>query len=210
VRLSPAFFLYRNKSYAVPMLTPGRLRPDAAPILLTSLRKCALGIFGKAPQVSPAAIVSQEQFVGAWKLVSIETVRPNGEIIYPFYGRHPQGLIMYDRSGWMSVQIVSDPPATKPSARSREEMLHSTVDEKAAAFDGYYAYFGTWSLEAGQGTITHHSQQSLYPAERGENGVRHFVLEGDRLTLTAKTHEMGEDPVRRLVWERLGPREAHS
>lgn len=170
----------------------------------------ALGILGKAPQVSPAAKVSQEQFIGAWKLVSIETLRPNGEIIYPFYGKHPQGLITYDRSGWMSVQIVSDPPATKPSVSSREEMLHATVDEKAAALDGYYAYFGTWTVDEGQGTVTHHIQQSLYPAERGENGVRHFVLEGDRLTLTAKTHEMGEDHMRRLVWERLRSNEPHS
>jgi Lipocalin-like domain len=169
----------------------------------------ALGILSDAPQLSPTATVWQEQFVGAWKLVSIETMRPNGEIIYPFYGMHPQGLIMYDRSGWMSVQIVSDPPATKPSASSREEMIHAAVDEKAAALDGYYAYFGTWTVDKGQGTVTHHIQQSLYPAERGEDGVRHFVLEGDRLTLTAKTHEMGEDHVRRLVWERFRPSELH-
>jgi hypothetical protein len=169
----------------------------------------ALGIFGKASQVPPTANVSPEQFVGAWKLVSIETVRSNGEIIYPFYGRHPQGLIMYDRSGWMSVQIVSDPPATKPSAGSREEMLHAAVDEKASALDGYYAYFGTWTIDVGQSTVTHHIQQSLYPAERGEDGVRHFVLEGDRLTLTAKALEMGEDHMRRLVWERLRPSEPH-
>jgi hypothetical protein len=52
---------------------------------------------------------ARDKFVGAWRLVSIETIRPNGEVIYPFYGKHPEGLIMYDDSGWMSVQIVSDP-----------------------------------------------------------------------------------------------------
>jgi len=30
-----------------------------------------------------------EALVGTWRLVSVETTRPNGEIIYPFYGRHP-------------------------------------------------------------------------------------------------------------------------
>jgi lipocalin-like protein len=146
---------------------------------------------------------TQEKFVGAWRLVSVETVRPNGEVIYPFYGKHPQGLIVYDSSGWMSVQIISDPAPTQPGASSREEMLRAPAAEKAAAFDGYYAYFGTWTVDATKGTVTHHIQQSFYPAERGEEGVRHFVLDGDRLTLTAKTHEMGEDHERRLVWKRL-------
>jgi len=142
------------------------------------------------------------KLVGAWRLVSIETKRSNGEVIYPFYGRHPEGLLMYDRSGWMSVQIVSDPKPTQPTADSREDFLKASPAEKAAAIDGYYGYFGTWTIDPSAATVTHHIQQSLYPAERGENGVRHFVIEGQRLTLTAKTHEMGEDHVRELVWER--------
>jgi lipocalin-like protein len=151
------------------------------------------------PQTSSAVA---DQLVGAWRLVSIETIRANGEVIYPFYGKHPEGLLMYDRNGWISVQIVSDPKPTQPTADSREDFLKASPAEKAAAIDGYYGYFGTWTIDPSAATVTHHIQQSLYPAERGENGVRHFVLDGDRLTLVAKTHEMGEDHVRKLVWER--------
>ena len=73
------------------------------------------------------------------------------------------------------------------------------------AIDGYYAYFGTWSVDALASTVTHHIVQSLYPGERGEDGVRHLSLEGDRLTLTAKAHEMGEDHQRKLIWQRVHP-----
>lgn len=146
---------------------------------------------------------AQEKFVGAWRLVSIETIRPNGEVIYPFYGKHPEGLIMYDNSGWMSVQIVSDPPAKAPSHSSRQEVMAAPTTEKSSAFDGYYAYCGTWSLDTAQQTVTHHIRQSLIPGEVGEDGVRHYVLDGDRLILTAKTHEMAEDHERKLVWQRL-------
>jgi hypothetical protein len=38
-----------------------------------------------------------DQLVGTWRLVSIETVWPNGELIYPGYGKRPEGLLMYDR-----------------------------------------------------------------------------------------------------------------
>ena len=64
-----------------------------------------------------------DQLVGAWRLVSIETYRANGETIYPFYGKHPEGLLVYDRGGWMSVQIVSDPKPMVPTASSRESFL---------------------------------------------------------------------------------------
>ena len=40
-----------------------------------------------------------DQLLGAWRLVSVETIRPNGDLIYPFYGRHPEGLLIYDRAG---------------------------------------------------------------------------------------------------------------
>src|SRR5664279_684853 len=64
-----------------------------------------------------------EQLVGAWRLVSVETLRPNGEVIYPFYGKHPEGLLVYDRAGWMSAQIVSDPQPKVPLSDSRQGFL---------------------------------------------------------------------------------------
>ena len=146
---------------------------------------------------------AKEQLVGAWRLVSIETIRPNGEVIFPFYGKHPEGILMYDGSGWMSVQIVSDPPPTVPAGTSREEVTRASVADKSKAFDNYYAYFGTWTMDHAQKTVTYHIRQSLEPGERGQDGVRHCVLDGDRLILTAKTHEMDEDHERKLVWQRL-------
>jgi hypothetical protein len=160
-------------------------------------------ISAPAQQAKPNAASVRDQLIGAWRLVSIETIRPNGEIIYPFYGKHPEGLIVYDRSGWMSVQITSDPRPTVPRASSREDFLAAAAMEKVAAVDGYYAYCGTWTLDTSNSTVTHHIKQSLYPAERGEDGVRYYTFEADRLTLVAKTHEMGEDHQRKLVWQRL-------
>ena len=145
----------------------------------------------------------KDQLPGAWRLVSIETVRPSDEIIYPFYGKHPEGLLVYDRSGWMSVQIVADPKPTVPRTTSREEFLKASPSDKSAAIDGYYAYYGTWTVDESASTVTHHIRQSLMPGERDQDGVRGASLQGNRLTLTAKAHEMGEDHQRRLVWERV-------
>ena len=144
-----------------------------------------------------------DRLIGAWRLVSVETIRPNGEVIYPFYGKHPTGILIYDRSGIMSVQIVSDPKPSKPSTDSREKFLAAPLDEKVTAIDGYYAYFGTWTVDGTGSSVTHHIQQSLYPGERDENATRLVSFQGDQLILTAKSHEMGEDHQRKLVWERV-------
>jgi hypothetical protein len=41
----------------------------------------------------------EQQLVGAWQLVRLETVRPNGEIIYPFYGKHPKACLFTMAAG---------------------------------------------------------------------------------------------------------------
>jgi len=176
--------------------------------LLVTLVVVGQDLHAQAPPLQAsrqqAGSVSQK-LIGAWRLISVETTRPNGEVIYPFYGQHPEGLLIYDRSGWMSVQIVSDPKPTVPTGSSREEFLKAAPAERASAANGYYAYYGTWTVDPSGSTVTHHIQQSLYPAERGEDGVRPLTLEGNRLILRAKAHEMGEDHQRKLVWEHIAP-----
>jgi len=155
-------------------------------------------------QQAPKRNATAEQLVGAWRLISVETKRPNGDTIYPFYGKHPEGLLIYDGSGWMSVQIVSDPKPSVPTVSSREAFSKATPTEKVAAIDGFYGYYGTWSVDPSASTVTHHIRQSLYPGERGEDGVRRLLLVGNRLILSAETHEMVETHERILVWERIG------
>ena len=46
-----------------------------------------------------------EKFIGAWRLVAFEEEGPDGELIHP-YGKDATGLLIYDPSGRMSVQIM--------------------------------------------------------------------------------------------------------
>lgn len=182
-------------------------------LFLTVAVFAALGALVRAQQSQekdPTARTQQsgsipDRLVGAWRLISVETKRANGEIVYPFYGKHPEGILIYDRSGWMSVQIVSDPKPAVPTASSREAFLKASPAEKEKAIDGYYGYYGTWTVDPTGSTVTHHIQESLYPGERGEEGVRRLSFDGKRLTLSAEAHEMGETHQRVLVWERVGP-----
>jgi hypothetical protein len=104
----------------------------------------------------------------------------------------------------MSVQIFSEmPPAmVRPTTRTSGPAAPEEAPAKAAAFDTYYAYFGTWTYDAGKSVITHHLKSSLLPYETGLDYRREVSLEGGRLKLTGRTQKMGEARQRTLVWER--------
>ena len=65
-------------------------------------------------------------------------------MIYPYYGKHPEGLLMYDRSGWMSVQIVSDPKPDIPKSNSALSFCASACKAPPRRRP---AYFGTGTVD---------------------------------------------------------------
>ena len=115
-------------------------------------------------------------------------------------GEHPTGSIVYLASGYMAVQIMRDPRPAMPGDGDDGAMTQA----KAAAMDGYYAYYGTYEVDARSGTITHDVKASLRPDEVGKRYLRYYEQVGDRLTLTTMPpHEKHAAAFNRLVWERI-------
>ena len=95
---------------------------------------------------------------------------------------------------------MKDPPARW----AHQSPGDADVAERAHAFDRYYAYFGRYAVDPGQGVVTHYVEGSLEPSEVGVTYERRFRLEGDRLILTATPFMfMGEQRFNRLVWQRV-------
>jgi hypothetical protein len=140
------------------------------------------------------------QFVGAWRLVSVE----GASRIDPRERTQPTGLIIYEASGHMAVQIAntSDRP---PFANG---IAGGTPDEKQAAYDTYVAYYGTYTVDTEAGIITHHLIDSLTPGRRGVDNLRYFEFQGDRVILMpvedGKGGVLPREKVRyKITWERL-------
>lgn len=142
-----------------------------------------------------------ERVVGAWRLVSVEGT----DATFHFAFDHPTGMITYDRSGWMAVQIdvkgVRKPFVNGPAS--------GTSAEKADAFDNYVAYYGTYTLDLKAQTITHHLVDASQPNWRGVNNVRWFEFQGnDRLILIPREDGKGgvidrKNATFKLLWERI-------
>jgi hypothetical protein len=145
-----------------------------------------------------------KKFIGAWRLVSIEGNPPGRTSVY----NRPIGMIMYDPSGHMCVNIVLKADR-KPFAPYTKGLLAATTEEKAAAFESYAAYFGTFAVDAKAGTVTHHLEDNLVPGRRGTDNVRWFEFQGDdRLLLIPIEDGKGgvlarKDASYKLLWERI-------
>jgi hypothetical protein len=141
------------------------------------------------------------RFVGAWRLVSVEGT----DATFHFAFDHPTGIITYDRSGWMTVQIdvkgVRKPFVNGPA--------FGTGAEKVAAFDNYIAYYGTYTLDLKAQIVTHHLEDATPPNWRGVNNVRWFEFQGnDRLLLIPSEDGKGgvidrKNATYKLLWERI-------
>ena len=157
-------------------------------------------IFGFSAQVRAQS--NLEKLIGTWKLVSVENVRPNGEVIYAWMGRNPLGQIIYDQTGYMSVQFMRDP---RPTFSSKSGWyFDASPEEIKNAFAGYYAYFGTYEINENEGIIIHHVKGSLMPAEVGIDYKRFFKFSEKGLILTTPLRQQeGEQRFNRLTFERV-------
>lgn len=115
-----------------------------------------------------------ERFLGFWCLVSPVS----------------DGMICYHDSGWMSVQTAP----RKQRLRAGEK---PTPAEALAAIDGYVAYFGTWTIDEAERTVTHHQRATVQPGAPVALVRRYEFVAPDRLILRPVDKD-GE-----IVWQRL-------
>jgi hypothetical protein len=133
-----------------------------------------------------------QRLLGGWRLVSALT---NGEV-NPERGAKPTGIIFYDPSGWMSVNICGDhPPIELAGERPTPEEAHE-------ALRTYWAYFGTYTVDEQAKTVTHHRTGSANPGwQRHPDYVRAYEFLGpDRVVLRPQAPQRNGNE---LVWERL-------
>jgi hypothetical protein len=157
-----------------------------------------------APALADAHTPTRQELVGMWRLLSIDLSGVDGHLTDPFYQANSSGVIVYDASGSMSVQIAGPHriAAALPTSRLHPATGAEAV-AKAGAFDSYYAYFGTWTYDAAASAVTHHVESSLLPAEIGVDYVQEVSVEGDRLTFTNRDPNHGKPTVRIKIWQRV-------
>lgn len=152
------------------------------------------------PAAAAAAIprsTSDNPLVGTWSLIEATTVNAEGAS-GPWLGREmSKGIIIYDASGTVSVQIAS----ARNSVSARTGFLSLPDDQRLAYLDSYYAYYGRYEYDAQSSIVTHLIEAALYPDEIGKTAKRSVFLNGNEVTLTTPPSPNGARNV--LRWRRI-------
>jgi lipocalin-like protein len=142
----------------------------------------------------------QLSFIGAWKLISFEFRKDDGESIYPF-GERALGSIIYTEAGRYSAQLmrVDRPRFVVP------DQMRGTAEEIEASYRGCISYFGSYEVDSENSFIIHRVEGSLFPNMEGSNQIRIFELSGDHMQLTTPPFKLdGEQAIGILQWKRIG------
>ncbi len=138
-------------------------------------------------------------FAGTWRLISFEAKDATGEVTYPM-GPDVTGVLMFDRAGHMAVQLMRP---GRPRFASADPVRGSPTEIKAA-FEGFLAYYGTYTADPARGTVTHHIAGCSFPNWVDTTQERYFRFDGDHLTLSTPLLEIaGRLVVSVLLWERV-------
>ncbi|MEL7001265.1 MAG: lipocalin-like domain-containing protein [Bacteroidota bacterium] len=137
------------------------------------------------------------EIVGTWKLVSWKYENEDGKEV-DFFGENPQGILMYDKEGYMNVQIHHH---TRPNFHT-EGLVDGTAEETERGFKSYVAYYGKYYQEEPD-MITHKVEGSLFPNWEGNIQKRYFKLSGNNLTLSTPPLASGNKKINfTLEWIR--------
>jgi Lipocalin-like domain len=156
--------------------------------LLTAATAFLVGAFVTGHASAQTAQPPGTRLLGTWRLVGFQS----DSFTVAARGARPTGLLIYDATGHMAVQIQPDRRrASWPQSQA------PTPEQALDAVRGYTAYFGTYSVDERAHTITHHRDGALNldfvdyvrRYEFDPNG-RLILLPVDR-------------PQSRLVWERV-------
>ncbi len=135
-----------------------------------------------------------ERLVGNWRLISAESHSTDGSISYG-YGKEPLGLVVFAASGRLSLHLVDPDRRTFSSG----DFLRPTPKELSEAFNGYFGYFGTYSVDEAAEVVTFHIEGAAYPNYIGTDQRRFFTIDGNRLILRTPPERAGGVDITFLV-----------
>jgi len=134
--------------------------------------------------------------LGTWKLFSFEYRANDGTHFSP-YGKDPQGILIYDKSGYMSGIMSKN-----NRLNSSLELIQSIpANEKNLLSYGFVSYSGKFEML--EDKIVHHVEVSFFPNWIGEPLDRYYKFDDKKLILsTPAVNFEGKDFIGYIVWER--------
>jgi len=174
--------------------------------ILVALVTASVGISGVAQERNADTSLErdsphlQSQLVGTWRLISRVVTTPDGIVLRdPGLGATPTGYLIYDSSGHVAVQIMK----TDRSSVIDCSLSTPAPSNNSQSVNGYDAYFGTYTIDEANHTVTHRLEGALAATDVGKSLVRHFQVTADKLAIIVHTSSPQGEQIRTVNWERV-------
>jgi len=122
---------------------------------------------------------AKQQLIGTWRAVEYSTGSDEARN-YPF-GR-PRGYIVYDATGHVFFQVGSRGQQTPPPGKNWSQADSSTLEQLVR---GSSAYFGTYTVDETNGTVTHRIEGEIPPWRATTEVARPFEIHHDTLSIAS-------------------------
>ena len=157
---------------------------------MRSIAAIAVVLVAFSPGVTAQGAVAR-RLVGAWEMVSFETIAADGT---RRPGAYDRGQSTYDASGRMSAQLMS--------SANKADTAPQTDEARAAAYRRYLGYYGPFVVDEAKGFVTHIVEGSSNPSWVGSRQVRYYALSADNAQLTLMLKAADGRVTQSLVWKR--------
>jgi hypothetical protein len=162
-------------------------------ICLSAVTVLGLALVAGSAAGAPKAKINKKQLIGSWALVSASAPSPD---VQPFGPN--DGFAVFQTNGRFSLQLIlSSLPKFSSNNRAR-----GTPEENKAVVQGSITYFGTYSLNEADSTLTLHIERSSFPNWNGSDQKRMITsLTADELKYTNPAASVGG--AAELAWKRV-------
>jgi Lipocalin-like domain len=167
-----------------------------APLILTAIGLLVLGLTVPITNaVGQQAKINKAQLVGSWTLVS--NTGSNQSPTAKNFGPN-DGFATFEANGRFSIQLLLRSDLPKFTSNNRDT---GTAEENKAIVQGSITYFGTYSVNEGDGALTLHIERSSFPNWNGIDQKRIIAsLSAEELKYTNPTASVGGTAA--LAWKR--------
>ena len=165
--------------------------------ILSGATACVAVMLSGAPDAwaQQTAKVLNQQIVGTWSLAE-QWAEQDGKKTQRF-GPNPKGIAIFEGNGRFA-QIVLRPDLPKIASNNA---MTGTADENKAVVQGSAAFYGGWSVNENDGSVSTHIDGSTYPNWDGQDQKRTVSISGDEMKLCVPGAQIGGTAC--AIWKRV-------
>jgi hypothetical protein len=146
------------------------------------------------------AQTSTSAFEGSWTLAVVDNILPDGTRIH-LYGDNPQGILVFDKGGRYTLQIMSSDRVKFASG----DKAKGTEQEYKTAMTGINTHFGKYTVDEASQTITFNIEHASYPNWEGVVQKRPYSISATefKYAVPAPTTGANAGATGEVVWKKL-------